>query len=596
MPLSERQQAIIWEDTLDPAKREKLAKSIAKGSTAQHVIDEMRRLCQTDLWYLARHVIGNDWLTERTHKPICDFFVRKDPAKPFEEQDTVKERMLMYPRGSLKSTLNIIDTVQWILTFPDIVIIILTGGSDLAISFVDELKNYFICEQDEDTGDWANPTLLQALFPEFSVSLKKKEKGKSGRFTTPARKKYQKEPTVLAASVSTRNAGKHSWVMKFDDAINEVNSETPAQLAKLIDKIAMLINLVVSHGYVDLVGTRYSLEDAYGKKLATHGITALYGAATTPDFKYLCRPAWWIKDTDYQLPDLEQGLPEAATLDLLFPEQQSYRVLVKKLRDNKQTFCSQQLNDPVGADAVMFRREDLVNATIPVTQLPRDNYKIFITWDLAYKAKRQRDYTVGAVGMLDDQGRIFVIDIIRGRYQQHELPFVIAKAIKDHNPIQSGIEDTNWVRYIFTDVNTQCQKLGADASCINWLTVDNREGAKAIRVGYLGQLLDTNRLYFCMSIDCLETLYTEFERFTGVHSGHDDIPDAISMLANYLPQVNSPEVSAARNDALEKFRQNDWYDQVFMLGVHAPIEKRIGDAFTDEYFDPSTGLFMRCTR
>jgi hypothetical protein len=140
------------------------------------VRNEMRHLAQTNLWYLARYIIGNDWLVERTHKPVCDHFVQKDPDKEWDKQDTVKKRLLLYPRGSLKSTLNFIDTMQWILCFPDIVIIILTAADDLATDFVEELKNYFLAEKDDDTGAWIRSTLFQALFPEF-LALKTQDQG-----------------------------------------------------------------------------------------------------------------------------------------------------------------------------------------------------------------------------------------------------------------------------------------------------------------------------------------------------------------------------------------------------------------------------------
>jgi hypothetical protein len=68
------------------------------------------------------------------------------------------------------------DTMQWILCFPDIVIIILTAADDLATDFVEELKNYFLAEKDDDTGAWIRSTLFQALFPEF-LALKTQDQG-----------------------------------------------------------------------------------------------------------------------------------------------------------------------------------------------------------------------------------------------------------------------------------------------------------------------------------------------------------------------------------------------------------------------------------
>jgi predicted phage terminase large subunit-like protein len=550
----------------------------------------MRNLAKTNLWYLARYIIGNDWLVERTHKPVCDHFVHKDPEKEWDKQDTVKERLLLYPRGSLKSTLNVIDTVQWILCFPDIVIIILTAADDLATDFVDELKNYFLAEKDDDTDAWIRSTLFQALFPEFlALKTKGRERGVSGEFTTPARKRYQKEPTVLALGILGNNSGKHGHVLKLDDVLSDANTETDGQLFKLTNKIAMVSNLLTSGGYLDIVGTRYGLTDAYGKKLETHGVTKTYGSIRTEDFQYLCAPAWWVKGTDYVIPDTTQINEEQ--LELLFPEKFPFKDLLKKYKDNKQTFDSQQLNCPTGNADIVFTREQLVERTIPVSQFPRDDYKVFIAWDLAYKVTKGRDFTVGAVGYIDKEGRIFVLDIIRGKYLQSEMVYVIAKAIKDYEPTKCGIEDNNYVRFMFTDLERACQKVGASTECIHWIPVDGRAHAKATRIGYLEQLLSEGRLFFGMSIPCLEELYGEFERFTGQGFGKDDIPDAISMLVAYIPIMASGD-RTVESEGVERFRRDDWHDQVYQLGVYSK-ERALAGAYTEEFFNPNTGMFER---
>lgn len=582
----EQRRALI--SRLDTAeKRQEVARLVHHKRIPEEQIQMLRRLAQTDLFFLARYIIGNEWITERTHNAICDFFVQKDPDKTVAEQEEIKERLLLYPRGSLKSTLNIIDTVQWVICFPDIVIIILTAADELATDFVDELKSYFICETD-DKGQWSNPTLFQALFPEFLVSTKAKDKGVLGRFTTPARRRYQKEPTVLATSIGANNSGKHCHVLKLDDAISDANSETAGEQRKLTRKIAMVGNLLMAYGYLDMVGTRYGLDDAYGKKLQTHGVTKLYGGITVPNqFKYLCYPAWWVKGTDYRLPDKAQVF-DPDCLELLFPEVLTYKHLLKKYRDNIETFCSQQLNDPVGADAVIFLREDLINATVSPTVLPREG-RYFIAWDWAYGTKRKNDYTVGAVGLFDDQQRIWIVDVIRGKYKAHELPYVIVKAIKDYRPVAVGIEGSLGAEFLRESVNREGYAQQVDTSIIDYFPVSRSGDAKLERVKSLEPFIASGKLKFSTGIDCLEALYHEFERFTGDHTSHDDIPDAIAYLLRFLPRTVPVNNHEAQAELVRDLMEKDMHDRVYRQGVYAPVEPELPEP-AYQHFDPLTGL------
>lgn len=98
-----------------------------KGLDPQlQVTGMLQFMCRTNLLFLGREVF-NKAFTFFTHAPICNFFVQKDPSKPHYLQDDIKERLLLYPRGSFKSTLDIIDCVQWMINFPDIRILILAA-------------------------------------------------------------------------------------------------------------------------------------------------------------------------------------------------------------------------------------------------------------------------------------------------------------------------------------------------------------------------------------------------------------------------------------------------------------------------------------
>jgi hypothetical protein len=90
---------------------------------------EVERRCLEDLEWLAGYFthetnpetagtpIWMNMIRRENHGPILDLFVKKDKSKSIAEQSEIKNRLLLYPRGGMKSSIGLIDLVQWILNF-----------------------------------------------------------------------------------------------------------------------------------------------------------------------------------------------------------------------------------------------------------------------------------------------------------------------------------------------------------------------------------------------------------------------------------------------------------------------------------------------
>lgn len=216
--------------------------------------EALRHRARTDLFWLAKEVLGYPDLVERVHKPVCDFFVHKDCTKSIGEQDTIKERQLLDPRGHFKTTLNIADCVQWILNFPNIRINIMSGSEKLALRMLFECKEHF----------WHNDT-LRDLFPESCPPIRTKIFGTTEEFIIPNRTKtFLREPTVCISTARSVKASSHFDVTKVDDAVHEKNIGTPDQLEGTITDFKYITPLMEPYGFRDTMGTRYDLSDLYG--------------------------------------------------------------------------------------------------------------------------------------------------------------------------------------------------------------------------------------------------------------------------------------------------------------------------------------------
>jgi hypothetical protein len=131
-------------------------------------------------------------LYHSAHKYVCDQFVQKyfeglyypgytlddfhDAMKRQKRyanlgtgvvpgETETREMLLLEPRSSYKSTINRIDTVQWLINCPDIRIMFVTAFKELAKEFaVDVKKNNFYL------SSHGSPTAFHLLFPEYVLT------------------------------------------------------------------------------------------------------------------------------------------------------------------------------------------------------------------------------------------------------------------------------------------------------------------------------------------------------------------------------------------------------------------------------------------
>jgi phage terminase large subunit-like protein len=264
----------------------KLAKLYSGNEQTLTFIINARFLAQTNLFSLCRLLEKYKDVSEKeytyidgtvhsTHEGICnEFFVRKDPTKKTfkdfaKEYIDKKERLLLVPRGGFKSSIDMADTVQWVICFPEVTILILTGVLDLAKDFVKEIKSHFEFEDGEMEGENLFQTkkaikpkqmsdgsfnLFQVLFPEHCIP---KEEGKSTEYQSPACSVIEKECTVFAASIDQNLSGWHVGVMKLDDVVTNENSRTVDRIRNINKQVSINNAMLHPYGFFDKIGTWY---------------------------------------------------------------------------------------------------------------------------------------------------------------------------------------------------------------------------------------------------------------------------------------------------------------------------------------------------
>lgn len=512
-------------------------------------IRTLRKRCQEDLYFLGKEVCGKDF-EEKPHREMCDFFPKKTGDKTVFNWDDTKYRLMIISRGAFKSSIDVLDCVQATICDPNIRILILTAEQNLADAFVEEYKSYFEVIEGATTD-------FQQLFPEFCVAASKK--GKANEFTSPARTKYKKEPTVWANSIGSHLPGWHCDILKADDVVTNKNAAEAEQIEKTIRDFTFAAKLVDPGGYIDVIGTPYAPNDLYDY-LPKH--------IDEKDIKILIRPAYTLKPEAKNKP--QATVTENDIEDYLFPSRLNWKQLQKYRRLDPLTFDSQYLLNARSSGKYLFTEGLVVGSILPYQAIPQQ-LKYYASWDLNYKNGIGNNYTAGAVIAIDEQARMYLIDLVWGHFSTGELTFQIADVIRRH-PIQlTAIEGVNGTEWLAPEIERACVKLGVKPA-IHWLPVDTSKNAKTMRIMQLAPLMEQRRFFISNACPNIDDIVSQFTNFNGSKNGTDDIPDAVSFVPRFVNINPGQHQDAKQFEAeWEKMRQAEMHRLLYPVSDPTPV-------------------------
>lgn len=555
--------------------------------------------------------ITDNLMTWENHKHIIDMFVKKDPTKTVANQSKIKTRLILYPRGSLKSSWGELDVVQWVLLDSKIRVLVLSAADDLASAIVDEIRGFFIIKETE-------PTLINLFWPEHC--LLEKDLGPSGSYNSPAWAKLQikrRETTIMSRGLTSAVSGFHFEVFHGDDTVETRNSGTDEICIGVRKRYGITRKTLRTFGYTNLLGTRYHEADLYGdmieksqigeahveefniseKKISnpSKGIEILIGAAMT------IKPDAEMDLVKYNLPKhlwFRKAGPDG--VHLLMPKVLNYDILLVGYEDDPEAFETQMRQNVLPPTQQMFTRELILKNTVNWADLPLYG-RVTHTWDLnGGKGKKDNDLCVGSACLWDSKGVGYIIDLVAANYPN---PVAIAQAIvkfaSKHHPDIISLEDAVGVRMIQPTIEAEADKTD-DAYVkqlvrrLHWRQVDLSKDAKKNRISSLYPLVLYGRFKFASTLPEREKLIEQFIRPV-TKSSKNDIPDCISFQTMFLPPVPQNEAEQKQIAEQIKFRRqqdidkNTW-EMLFSEGwnsqyrAYIPPEERIYEYPKEEIY------------
>lgn len=204
--------------------------------------------------------------------------------------------------------------------------------------------------------------------------------------------------------------------------------------------------------------------------------------------------------------------------------------------------------NPVPDDGAYFTKDYFRRG--PVPDLARCN--VFIAWDFAISEKKVNDYTVGTVGLQDDDDVLHVVDVVR--FKSGDGMFICEAILnlskKWYTPGQQlGFEDGQ----IYRAIEALLKKRMRERSQYPSVQLLKPITDKLARARPLQGRMQQGMVSFNDKADWYDALRTEFLRFpAGVH---DDMVDSVSWMAlmalgRQAPQKPKTKAPASWRDKL----------------------------------------------
>lgn len=202
-------------------------------------LETLRLYYRDSLYDTSKYLLGYSAINRRTHGEMIANL----------EDQSVKRKLIVMPRGTFKSTIGCIAYPIWrLIRDPNIRILIDSEIYTNSKNFLREIK-----------AQLENPFLAE-LFGNFRSDTNWNE----GEITIAQRTLPRKEASITCSGLGAIKVGQHYDLIIGDDYNSPRNSLTPEGCQKVIDHYRMQTSILEPTGEMVIIGTRYSESDLIG--------------------------------------------------------------------------------------------------------------------------------------------------------------------------------------------------------------------------------------------------------------------------------------------------------------------------------------------
>lgn len=205
------------------------------------------------LMFFCKEILGFRDINEKTHG---------DTIKLLEDT-AIKRKLIVLPRGSLKSSIGVVGYSLWrLLRDPDLRILIDSELWSNSTTFLREIKAH------------VKSPMFMDLFGDLEGDV-----WNDSEIIISTRQKRYKEASLSCGGIGTTLVGQHMDLIIHDDMNSNKNSATPDGCQKVIDHLRYNVSILEPKGEMIVIGTRYSANDLIGWIKETQDHETYEGAA-----------------------------------------------------------------------------------------------------------------------------------------------------------------------------------------------------------------------------------------------------------------------------------------------------------------------------
>lgn len=350
---------------------------IEKAKEDESYRNAMRHRCETDHFFLAL-AMGLNAFVEDIHRDVANLYFPKNRNIPIHQQHHIKRRMHLDPRETGKSTFGRVDSVQWLIAFPERMMMVnATATQPLARTISAAIAKVFW----HPAGTAAKP--MHVLYPEL---VTRSEPFRNTEYwDTPGhvRQDIDIDHTIAFTSPQSTQSGWHPWVFNPDDMVDEKNSgirRTEETRQGIITTYQTNKNTVLRGGYVNMRGTRYHPFELYGRLLETmdqdnpedtNWKTLIRSAVVLKNGERL-DPGRFPKEQDMLLPFAAMGLDYRHVKTLFDEDYESFMCFTEGHRVLMADWTEKPIEQmAVGDEVIGFEKRGPRDSRLVVTKVVR---------------------------------------------------------------------------------------------------------------------------------------------------------------------------------------------------------------------------------
>lgn len=563
-----------------------------------------------------RHAAKNDPLRlgevlgfDFQEQPHRELFAQMIPLPPLAADGTgpdistldpqFKKRMILWSRGTFKTSAVIVEIVLLILRYPDVRIMFLTGSDTLAKNQLARLRRVF---------EKPSPEFLR-LFPEFCLTSRLNKRthtwtdisepmGTAKAFTVPCRTSegsIYAEPTCSIFTPKSTKSGSHFNFIFCDDLVNDQNFRSPQMLETAYSHYLDIVPLLDPSGMMVLTGTRYSFGDPYERiqnKIHEDGESSIWKSSIRSCWTFACLNCLHadaqhdFSKAVLQPPCRKCGCigydKNTASKGVLFPlattrkgKQIGWTLeFLENLRRDlgAAVFANQMENSPLAEENATFTETMIGAQTLHnLEQFPQyitPGSSTFIVGDLAYSDSEESDLSV-LFCFRKWQGALWVYKSICGHFNSTQLVANVLKLLLSERPTRMYLEKNLGHQFIQDQITSTAATLGIKNVPLEFIggASDNRKGAKEIRIRGVQQMFTSKRLWLFAGMADYQTLVNQLVKFPRGGKHGDDIADCLSLVCTAPTgwALDTPPPQQSTTSWLQKLHnsaptEDDYYD------------------------------------